>query len=61
MPKALEQKLKKEYGKKSDIPYKIMNKMGLMKGNKETKKGEKMEKKETKKVASREDAYGRRK
>lgn len=34
MPKALEQKLKKEYGANSDVPYKIMNKLGLMKGNK---------------------------
>ncbi len=39
MPKALEQKLKKEYGAKSSVPYKIMNKMGVMKGNKETAKG----------------------
>jgi hypothetical protein len=45
MPKFLEEKLKKEYGAKSDIPYKIMNKLGFMKGNKETKKGEKEEKK----------------
>ena len=44
MPKILEKKLKKEYGAKSDIPYKVMNKMGVMKGSKETKKGEKMEK-----------------
>jgi hypothetical protein len=43
MPKKLEIKLKKEYGAKSPIPYKIMNKMGLMKGNKETKKGKKEE------------------
>lgn len=33
MPKALEKKLKKEYGSKSKIPYKIMNKMGVMNGN----------------------------
>lgn len=45
MPKFLEQKLKKEYGKDSDIPYKIMNKEGFMKGNKETKKGERAEEK----------------
>lgn len=44
MPKFLEKKLKKEYGAKSDIPYKIMNKMGVMKGNKETVKGKEMEK-----------------
>ncbi len=45
MPKALEQKLKREYGQKSDIPYKIMNKMGVMHGNKETAKGRAMERK----------------
>lgn len=43
-PKFLEHKLQKEYGKKSDIPYKIMNKIGAMKGNKETAKGKAMEK-----------------
>ena len=46
-PVFLERKLKKEYGAKSDIPYKIMNKMGVMRGNKETSKGRKMEKKHT--------------
>ncbi len=45
MPKFLEDKLKKEYGADSDIPYKVMNKMGLMHGNKETKKGKYAEKK----------------
>jgi hypothetical protein len=45
MPKFLEKKLKKEYGEKSDVPYKIMNSMGVMKGNKVTPKGKKMEKK----------------
>ena len=45
MPKALENKLKKEYGKNSAVPYKIMNKMGVMKGNKETAKGKAMDKK----------------
>lgn len=45
MPKALEKKLKKEYGSNSSIPYKIMNKMGVMKVNKETSKGKVMEKK----------------
>ena len=34
-----ERQLKKEYGQESDILYKIMNKLGYMKGNKETKKG----------------------
>ena len=44
MPKALEQKLKKEYGANSSIPYKIMNKIGVMHGNKVTAKGKTMEK-----------------
>ncbi len=45
MPKALEEKLKKEYGAKSDVPYKIMNKLGYMRGNKETPKGKALDKK----------------
>jgi len=45
MPKFLENKLKKEYGANSKTPYKIMNAMGVMHGNKETAKGKAMEKK----------------
>jgi hypothetical protein len=45
MPALLEKKLKAEYGAKSDIPYKIMNSLGVMKGNKETAKGRREEKK----------------
>ena len=45
MPAFLEKKLKAEYGKDSDIPYKVMNSEGYMKGNKETKKGKNAEKK----------------
>jgi hypothetical protein len=45
MPKVLEQKLKKEYGAKSDIPYKIMNKLGYMKGSRETAKGKALDNK----------------
>lgn len=45
MPKFLEKKLKKRYGKDSPIPYKIMNARGFMKGNKETAKGRAAEKK----------------
>lgn len=40
MPKFLEKKLKAEYGAKSDIPFKIMNSRGYMRGNKVTAKGE---------------------
>ena len=44
MPKFLENKLKKEYaGKDPAIPYKVMNSIGAMKGNKETAKGRAME------------------
>lgn len=43
MPKFLEDKLKKEYpGNKSAI-YGTMNKLGAMKGSKETPKGEEMQ------------------
>ena len=45
MPKFLEDKLKAEYGADSDVPYKIMNSMGVMHGNKITEKGRAMEKK----------------
>jgi hypothetical protein len=45
MPKFLEEKLKKEYGANSKIPYKVMNSIGAMKGNQETAKGAAMERK----------------
>lgn len=45
MPKFLEKKLKKKYGKDSSTPYKIMNSIGAMHGNKETAKGHMMERK----------------
>jgi len=45
MPKFLERKLKQEYGAHSDIPYRVMNKIGAMRGNKETAKGRAMAKK----------------
>lgn len=57
MPKALENKLKKEYGAKSKVPYKIMNKMGIMKGSKVTAKGKAMEKKGKKKKSFHAGAY----
>jgi len=50
MPAFLEKKLKAEYGEKSDIPYRIMNTIGAMRGNKETAKGRAMEKKHARKV-----------
>ena len=45
MPAFLEQKLKHQYGSNSDVPYKVMNAIGAMHGNKETPKGKQMEKK----------------
>ena len=45
MPKFLEEKLKKEYPDNPGAVYGTMNKLGLMKGNKETKKGKSEEKK----------------
>ena len=43
MPKFLEDKLKREYGADSKIPYAVMNKLGAMNGSKETAKGRAME------------------
>jgi len=43
MPKFLEDKLKAEYGANSKIPYMVMNKLGAMRGNKETAKGRAMQ------------------
>ena len=45
MPKFLEQKLDKEYPNEPDAKYKIMNSLGVMRGNRETKKGKLEEKK----------------
>jgi hypothetical protein len=45
MPRFLEERLKKEYGSDSKVPYMVMNKLGAMRGNKETAKGRAMEKK----------------
>ena len=45
MPKFLEDKLKREYGENSATPFKVMNSIGAMHGNKETAKGAAMEKK----------------
>ena len=48
MPRFLEKKLQEKYGKDSDVPYKIINKLGFMKGSKETSKGKEAEKKHEK-------------
>ena len=58
MPEFLERKLKKQYGANSNIPYKIMNKMGVMRGSKITAKGKAMESKHKKKMrVEREKQY----
>jgi hypothetical protein len=43
MPKFLEEKLKAEYGNNPHAIYGTMNKIGAMRGNKETAKGRQME------------------
>lgn len=53
MPAFLEAKLKKEYGADSKIPYKVMNSIGAMRGNKETKKGKRMEAKHKRKMSGK--------
>ena len=50
MPRFLEDQLKKEYGADSDIPYKIMNARGFMRGSKETAKGRAAEAKHAAKI-----------
>lgn len=45
MPKFLEEKLKKEYPDNPHAVFGTMNKLGVMKGNKETAKGKSEEKK----------------
>lgn len=45
MPKFLEDKLRQEYGDNPHAIYGTMNKIGAMKGNKETAKGRRMQKK----------------
>lgn len=50
MPEFLEKKLKKKFGAKSKAPYKIMNSIGAMHGNKETSKGKEMEYKHNLKI-----------
>lgn len=44
MPKILEAKLKREYPGNDHAVYGTLNKLGAMKGNKETRKGKAMEK-----------------
>lgn len=53
MPKFLENELKQEYaGQDSSIPYRIMNSLGVMHGNKETAKGAEWDRKHRSKLAA---------
>lgn len=45
MPKFLEDKLKAEYGNNKHAIYGTLNKIGAMRGNKETLKGKQIERK----------------
>lgn len=51
MPEFLEKKLKAEYGQNSKIPYKVMNKLGYMRGSKETAKGRRAQAKHDRKLS----------
>ncbi len=51
MPKFLEEKLKKEYPGNLGAVYGTLNRIGAMKGNKETALGKRMEKKHEAKVS----------
>lgn len=53
MPKFLEDKLKKEYPGNPHAVYGTMNKLGAMHGNKETAKGEAMERKHERDMAAK--------
>lgn len=52
MPQFLHDKLAKQYGEKSKIPYKVMNALGAMHGNKETEKGREMQRKHDTSIGS---------
>lgn len=56
MPKFLEDKLKSEYGQNSKTPFKVMNAIGAMRGNKETAKGAAMERKHNAKLSAQSAA-----
>lgn len=60
MPKFLEAKLKAEYGDNAHAIYGTMNKIGAMRGNKETAKGREMQKKHDKKYSGESHNYDSR-
>lgn len=60
MPQFLEAKLKAEYGDNPHAIYGTMNKIGAMRGNKETAKGREMEKKHERKLQGESHNYDSR-
>jgi len=57
VPKFLEDKLRAEYGDNPRAIYGTMNKIGAMKGNKETAKGRAIEKKHESKLRGESHSY----
>lgn len=53
MPKVLEDRLKREYPGNPSAVYGTLNKLGMMKGNKETAKGRAAEKKHARDMAKK--------
>lgn len=53
MPKFLEDKLRAEYGNNPHAIYGTLNKLGAMRGNKETAKGKAMERKHLRDMVKR--------
>ena len=51
MPKFLEKELLSKYGGNKATAFKIMNSLGVVKGNKETAKGKSWDKKHAAKIA----------
>jgi hypothetical protein len=56
MPEFIERKLKKEYRNNDHAIYGTMNKLGLVKGNRETAKGKRVEAKHEKKLSTKSNA-----
>jgi hypothetical protein len=56
MPKFLEAKLRSEYGNNNRAIYGTLNKIGAMRGNKETAKGKRMELKHLAKLKRKRNA-----
>ena len=60
MPEFLKKKLQAEYGSDSDIPYRVMNKIGAMHGNRETAKGREMSAKHKRDMKSGKRKHSRK-